>query len=243
MRRRRPDLSSFFTFGGRVPATVGLMLATVLVASIGAALNHGMRAEAALMPVAIWRGEVWRLFTWAIVQPDPLTLIFAGYMTWWLGQQLSYAWSERRFALRSLGFVLAGGAVPTLLAVVWPPATGVAHLGMWPLVGALLVSWALLHPDATLNIWGVLPITGRNMALLWTGGALLYGVFSGFGAFLPHLSALALAWMQSRGIGVGGGRQWRQAKRWWADREQRRRTRHLKVVKKNGSARKSDWMN
>jgi hypothetical protein len=116
---------------------------------------------------------------------------------------------------------------------------------MWPLVNALLVSWAMLHPDAQVNIWGVLPLTGRNMALLVTGGTVLYAVFSGvagFAQFAPHLSALGLAWAQARG-GIGGGRSWRQAKRWWADREMRRRSRHLKVVGKNGSGGRGDWLN
>ncbi len=239
---RRNDLASFFTFGGRVPATVGFFLALVLVASIWAALNHAVLLEAALAPVAVMRGEAWRLFTWVLVQPDPGTLLFGGFMLWWIGQQLSYAWSERRFVLRVLGTTLFAGVVTTLLGLVWEGASAVGHVGMWPLVNALIVSWAMLHPDAQVNIWGVLPISGRNLALLVTGGTVLYAIYAGIPPFLPHISALALAWAQAR-VSLRGGRSWRQAKRWWAEREQKRRSRHLKVVRKNGSDGRGDWLN
>lgn len=240
--RRRGNLSSYFTFGGRVPATVGFLLSLMLLASVWAALDHAVLQEALLAPVAVLRGQPWRLFTWVLVQPDPGTLLFGGFMLWWIGQQLSYAWSERQFVLRVLGTTLFVGVATTLLGLVWSRASVTAHVGMWPLVNALLVAWAMLHPDAQVNIWGVLPISGRNLALLVTGGTVLYAVYSGVAEFTPHLSALALAWAQSRG-GVGGGRSWRQAKRWWADREAKRRSRHLKVVRKNGSDGRSDWMN
>jgi membrane associated rhomboid family serine protease len=240
--RRRTDLSSVFTFGGRVPASVGFLLSLMLVASVWAALNHGVAGAAALAPVLVKRGELWRVFTWALVQPDPGTLLFGGFMLWWIGQQLSYEWSERRFVLRILGTTLFAGVVTTLLSLVWEGASAVVHLGMWPLVNGLLISWAMLHPDAQMNIWGVLPISGRNLALLVTGGTVLYAIWGGVATFTPHLAALALAWAQSRG-GVGGGRSWRQAKRWWADREAKRRSRHLKVVRKNGSDGRSDWLN
>ncbi len=240
---RRGELSSLFTFGGRVPATVGFLLALMVLTSIWAALNHAIGGAAALMPVAIGeRWQLWRLFTWVLVQPDPGTLLFGGFMLWWIGQQLSYAWSERRFVLRVVGTTLFAGVVTTVLGLVWDRASVVEHLGMWPLVNALLISWAMLHPDAQVNIWGVLPLTGRNLALIVTGGTALYAIYAGIPPFLPHLSALALAWAQARG-GVGGGRSWRQAKRWWADREQKRRSRHLKVVRKNGSDGRSDWLN
>ncbi|HEX9050488.1 MAG TPA: rhomboid family intramembrane serine protease [Anaeromyxobacter sp.] len=239
---RRSDFSSVFTFGGRVPASVGFLLALMLAASVWAAMNHAIGGEAVLAPIAVRRGELWRLFTWVLVQPDPGTLLFGGFMLWWIGQQLSYEWSERRFVLRVVGTTLFAGVVTTLLGLAWDRASTVAHLGMWPLVNALLISWAMLHPGAQVNIWGVLPITGRNLALLVTGGTVLYALWDGVPSFTPHLAALALAWAQARG-GVGGGRSWKQARRWWADREAKRRSRHLKVVRKNGSDGRSDWLN
>jgi membrane associated rhomboid family serine protease len=240
--RRRNELSKLFTFGGRVPATVGGLLVLMLLASMWARVNPDVRDLAALAPIGVERGQLWRLVTWVIVQPDAWTLLFAGFMLFWIGQQLSFAWSERRFALRFLSTTLFAGVVTSLLGILWSGASGAGHLGVWPVVNALLVAWAMLHPDAQMNVWGVLPLSGRNIALIVTGGTILYAFFSSVVEFLPHLSALALAWVQAGAFGAGGGRSWRQAKRWWADRETKRRSRHLKVVKKNGSDGRSDWM-
>ncbi len=248
--RRRSDLSSLFTFGGRLPATVGFLLATMVIASLWGFLSPGALGAAALEPVQIWRGELWRLVTWPFFQPDPLSLVLAGLMVWTTGQQLSYAWSERRFALRILQDVVAAAVVSTLAGLVWDRASMIAHVGMWPVVDALFVVSAMMAADSQVSLFGVLPMTGRTFALLITGATVLFavaefrhGIGPGPAAFIPHLAAIGLAWIHVRGVSVGTGRTWRQAKRWWRDREMRRRSRHLKVVRKNGSDGSSDWLN
>lgn len=237
-------MTDFFTFGGRVPAGLGMILAGVLVASVWGWIDRGLMGLAVLAPVAIVRGEIWRLVTWPFVQGDPLTLLFGGFMLYSFGQQLSYVWSERRLVARFFGTTVGAAALTTLLALVWEPASS-PHLGMWPVVNALLFAWAMIHPDRQLNIWGVLPITGKTLALLLVFGTLLYGLasggISGIGSFAPHLFAIGIAWYQSRG--PRGGREWRRVKEWWREREMRRRTRHLKVVGKDGPGERPRWMN
>lgn len=241
---RRQDLSTFFTFGGRVPATVGMLLALMLVASVGASVDPHLLEWTVLAPEQVKRGEIWRVVTWPFVQGDVFALLFVGFMLWTLGQQLSYAWSERRFVTRFLGYTLGAGIGTTLLSFVFDSASTL-HIGAWPVVNALIVAWALLFPDRQVNIWGVLPVTGRTLALLVLGGtvlaAVMVGKLHGFGGFAPHLIAIGMAWLQARG--VGGRRIGSQARQWWADREMRRRTKHLKVVRKDGSGDRPRWMN
>jgi membrane associated rhomboid family serine protease len=241
---RRQDLSTFFTFGGRVPASVGMLLAIMLVASVGGSVEPRIMEAAALAPVYVFRGEIWRVVTWPFVQGDVFALLFVGFMLWTLGQQLSYAWSERRFVTRFLGYTLGAGVGTTLLALVLDSASA-PHIGAWPVVNALIVAWALLFPDRQVNIWGVLPVTGRTLALLVLGGTVLaivmVGKLHGFGGFAPHLIAIGMAWLQARGL--GGRRIGTQARQWWAEREMRRRTKHLKVVRKDGSGDRPRWMN
>ncbi len=243
-RRRRAELQNLFTFGGRVPASVGLLIAVVVVASVWGAVDRGIAAFAALLPVAIARGQLWRLVTWPFVETDVIGLLFGCYMLWWLGQQLSYAWSERRFLIRFLGYTLGAGIGTTLLYLVWEDAS-LGYLGLWPVVVALLVAWALMFPDRQVNFWGILPMTGRTIALLAVAGTVLSGLFRGgvrgLGSVAPHLIAMGMAWVQSRGL--GGRRSWFNARQWWAEREGRRRAKHLKVVKKNGSGDRPSWMN
>jgi len=244
-RRRNPDLTSFFTFGGRVPAAVGLVLALMLAASVWGWTTPGLSGAAALAPVAIHRGQLWRLVTWPFFQEDPFTLLFGGFMLWTLGQQLSNAWSERRLATRFLAYTLGAGLLTTLLAVVWDDASAIGHVGIWPVANALLVAWAMLYPDRQVNIWGVLPLTGKTLALLVVGGTALYAIAGGFprgfAVFAPHLFAIGIAWVQARG--VGGRPPWFQARRWWTEREAKRRAKHLKVVRKDGPDDRSRWLN
>jgi membrane associated rhomboid family serine protease len=242
--RRGGGLPRALTFGDRVPAALGLILTLMLLASVWGWLDPELQHLAALSPGMILRGQVWRLVSWPFVQTDPFTLLFGAFMLYWLGQQLSYVWSERRFLVRFFGYAAFASVATTLLALVWAPAS-VGHLGLWPVANALIVSWAMLYPDRQVNIWGVLPITGRTAAWLVLGGTVLYGIAAGglrgIGIFTPHLCALAAAWLLSRGSGVGN--PWRDARAWWAERESKRRARHLKVVKRDGEGDRPRWLN
>jgi membrane associated rhomboid family serine protease len=240
--RRRSSIGDSFTFGGRIPGTIGIILVLTLVASVLAWRSPALRSAAAFYPAAILGGEIWRLVTWVFVAPDPFTLLFGALVLWQFGSQLSYVWSERTFLRRYLGYTVGAGVVATVVALLWSGAN-VPHLGLWPTVNALLVSWALIYPAQQVNIWGVLPLTGRTFALLILVGTVLYGIFAGFGAFLLHFSALAIAWgLATRGL--AWGRTSRRMQGWWTDREARRRSKHLKVVERDGENRDGPrWMN
>lgn len=245
-RRRSPDLSQAFTFGGRIPAALGMLLAAILASTVSAWLTKS-NAIAALYPAAILPGgQIWRLVSWAFVQDDPFTLLFGGLVLYQMGGQLAFAWSERRMLGTFLGLALGASLVTILVAAVWQPANA-PHLGMWPVVNALILMWAMRYPDQQVNIWGILPVTGKTVAMLVVFGTVLYGIagggIAGLGAFTPHFGALGIGYVLARG-GLPT-RRWKiQAKDWMAEREFKRRTRHLKVVKKNGSTDEPPrWMN
>lgn len=243
-RRGGVQLPRFLTLGDRVPPTLGLIFLLMLVGSVWGWMDPVLQDASALAPTMIVRGQVWRVVTWPFVQKDPLALLFGGYMLYWLVQQLSFVWSERRFMLRFFGYTAFAGVVTTLVAEVWASAA-TPHWGIWPVVNAFLVSWAMLYPDRQLNLYGVLPLTGRTMAWLVVGGTFLFGIaaggLAGIGAFTAHLSAIALAYVLARGFGLGGAL--RDAKGWLAEREAKRRARHLKVVKRDGEDDRPRWLN
>lgn len=244
-RRTSPDLGSAFTFGGRVPSGLGLLLVLILVATVGSWVTRN-QGWAALVPALVLRGQLWRLVSWAFVQGDPLTLLFGGFMLYSMGQQLALVWSERRLVATFLGLAAGATVVTVLVALVWGPANS-PHLGVWPVVNGLLLCWAMIYPDRQVNIWGVLPLTGRTLALLVVFGTVLYGLagggFQGLGAYVPHFTALAMGWVLVRGP-VLPTRRWKlQAREWQAEREFKRRSKHLKVVKKDGKGEPPHWMN
>jgi hypothetical protein len=244
--RRDPQLPQGFTFGGRVPATVGLLLVLLVGATLAGWIT-GRSGIAALVPELVIRGEVWRLVSWAFVQPrgDVLGLLFGGFMIFSFGQQLAYVWSERRFLGTFVALALAASVGATVLAAIWAPANQ-PHLGIWPVANGLLLAWAMIYPDRQISIWGVLPVTGKTLGLLVVLGTVLYGLAAGgipgLGAFAPHFCALAMAYVLSRGRLPT--RRWKlQAKEWWAEREFKRRSKHLKVIRKNGQDDPPRWMN
>jgi membrane associated rhomboid family serine protease len=250
MRRpgRTGDLRRSLSFGGRVPPVLGLLLALVLIATVGSWIVRDA-GWAALAPEAIRRGELWRLGSWVLVQDQPLTLLFGGFVLYSFGSQLVYDWGESRFFWTFAAVTVGAALVTVLIALVWPPFWAFTHVGMWPVVDGLLLMWALRYPDQQLNFWGVLPMTGRTVALLLVFGTAIYGLFiggvSGLLQVVPHFAALLVGWSLSRRRLSTPFRRWKLGWRdFWLERQLRRRSRHLKVVKKNGQGGEPpSWMN
>jgi membrane associated rhomboid family serine protease len=241
-RRTANDLGSAFTFGGRVPTTVGILLVAILASSVLAWVT-GASELAALWPSGIFPGfQLWRLVTWAFVQDHPFTLIFGGLVLYQFGAQLAYTWGERRLLTVFMGLAVGAAAITTAVAVFWRPANA-GYLGVWPVVLGLILMWSMIYADQQVNIWGVLPLSGRNLGLLIVFGTVLYALWAGAGPMVPHFAALGIAWVLSRGRLPT--RRWKaQLRDWWSEREFRRRSKHLTVVRKNGSGGEPPrWMN
>lgn len=232
-----------------MPAVIGLLLTLIVLATVGFWITR--RGDwAVLAPSLVVRGEVWRLVTWPFLEAQPLNLLFGGFMLYQFGSQLAYDWGEARFLSTFLVLTIGAGIATVAVATLFPPFAGIAHVGMWPVVDALLLMWALRYPDQQMSLWGVLPMTGRTMAILVVAGTVVYGLAAGgipgLFSFTPHFAALLLGWVLTRsrhGVGLPL-RRWKLAWRdFWMERKLRRRSRHLKVVRKNGKGEPPRWMN
>ncbi len=229
-----------FSFGGRVPWPVGLLVAIIVVASLAGAVVPGLRAFAALAPELLVRGEPWRLVTWAFIESEPLNLVFACLVLWWLGRDLSFAWGPRRLFAVYLGLAAGAAAATTVLGAVSPLLSTAAYLGSWPVVAALTLGWGLIYPDRQIMLYMVLPVTGRTLAWITVGGTVLFVVFSrALGPYVPHLAAEALIFGYVR---LSGRRRSRGPRfRPW-DRLRRNR---FKVIRadRDPDAEKPRWLN
>jgi hypothetical protein len=240
MRRRGPGLGQAFTFGGRVPAALGAILAAMGLASVlDWTSAPALRATLALWPSRILEGEIWRLVTWPFVQ-DLFGLLFVGLTLWWLGRSLASEWGERTFLLRFLGITAASGLVTSIVGLLWP-AADFPYAGGWPVTVALLFAWGLLHPGAQLSFFGVVPLSGKVLAQLVVFGAVLFGFVDGFGRMVPHLAAIAVAWLQVTGR-VGGRRLWLRARQRWLEWKLARRRRHLRPVGRSDGQDPPRWI-
>jgi len=257
------DLRRLLTFGGRAPASVGVMLlvATVLTFAGTASppLGRWLMLEVPDLDTPSWIVifEGWRLVTWVLFQGplwgSLLGLLFGGYALAWVGQQLSYAWSEKRFLWRCLGLTAGTGAITLLLLA--PFGRPIGYFGMWPLVNALLVTWGLIFPTQRLAWFGVLQMSGAAVAKAVTIATPIWavlmsppglGLLDGVIHYVPHMIAIALAWAMVAG---GPRRLWWRAKEWWLRRRLERQRRKFKVVSGtgtgtgSGSGKPPRWMN
>jgi membrane associated rhomboid family serine protease len=232
MRRAR-SISEMFTFGGRVPPTVGGLISVIVAASLLGALARetGLLELASLTPILVWQGEFWRLFTWVFFERDPFSLLFGGLTLYWFGRDLCFAWGPRRFLITFFGIALASAVVTSLLGLLgWSALLSTRWTGSWPVISALIVAWAMIFPERQLLFMLALPVSGRALLWLTLGGTLLYAVFGRLEYYVPHLTAQLLMVAYARGWSLRGFWQSIRIKQY--ERRARRRASHLKVVKK-----------
>ncbi|HTP27569.1 MAG TPA: rhomboid family intramembrane serine protease, partial [Anaeromyxobacteraceae bacterium] len=233
--RRVHSISELFTFGGRVPATVGGLLSAIVAASLLGRLGQSI-AFVDLVPGLVWRGQVWRLVTWTFFETSPIPLLFGCLTLYWFGRDLCFAWGSTRFLTSFLGIAAGAAAVTCLIARVVPPLLRTPFIGAWPVILALTVAWSIIFPERQVLFMMVLPIAGRTLVWITLGGTLLYAVFDTFLAYVPHLAAQLLMIAYCRGWSLRG--LWQSLRIKQYERRARRRATRFKVVRKEDR-----WLN
>ncbi len=140
---------------------------------------------------AVWRGEVWRVLTYGLMNPPSLGLAIELLMLAWFGREVERSLGRRDFLRLFAGLYLVRPLVFTALAPVLP-ASFAGGTGAF----AVFIAFATLFPDAALlfNLlarwvaWGLLAL-GALMALGARDGVRLLelAATSGFAfAFIRH---------------------------------------------------------
>ena len=171
----------------------------------------------------VWRGQVWRLVTWAPLELDLLGLLFGCLMLYFIGPDLLRRWGTRGFFTFFFGGAAIVGVLTCLVGrFLWPEVALVPHRGLWPMNEALIVAWAALFRDRQILFMFALPMAGRNLIALTVAITVVMGALYGFVLFVPHYIAevLAMAYMD-----VIPARRWSaQARLAWFQRRYKRRT-------------------
>src|SRR5688572_1216302 len=92
----------------RMPWVIAGLILVIALFSIAAAVggrnDAGWMAEWTVLWVPeVWRGQLWRLVTWAFFEFSPLNLIFACLTLYWFGNDLARRWGEARMMWFFLG--------------------------------------------------------------------------------------------------------------------------------------------
>jgi membrane associated rhomboid family serine protease len=179
------------------PKLTGWLTGLILVASLAARLDDVVYARLALVPEAVWRGELWRLVTWALVETGPMALIFTCVAMYWLGGSLRWTWGTRQFAGFLAIIVLSAGVGTSLLGLVVPMAWFFPQFGGLAVAAAIVIAWALQYPDERLVVYWVVVTGGKQLAYGTLGVILLFAFFVGLVPMLPELIACTVALLYS----------------------------------------------
>ena len=170
-------------------ANLSLYLVAGQVLFWGLAVLTGFPLERiALLPVAVFAGEAWRVVTYLLVPPpvNPgafgvVMTAFAWYLFYLMGTALEHYWGNFRYN----AFIGLGWFLTTAVAFL-TPAVYASNLF---LAGSVFLAFAQLNPDFELLIFFILPVKIKWLALLqWLGYAYMC-VVGGWSARLAVLAA------------------------------------------------------
>ena len=180
---------------------VSTWILATLTASIVAAVDGGwLEYWVALAPEKIWRGEIWRLVTWPIVELGPMSIIFTCAAIYKFGGELAPRWGDRRLRRFMLEIVIAGGAVTALGAWLSDDAWQMYRCGGWAVSDALVIAWARQYPNATLTLHGLLTLSGQQLVMVTVGVTVLIAIYTTPFVVAPELVACFGAALYPRGL-------------------------------------------
>jgi len=167
-------------------------IVATLIVSILALVDHDWVAQwIALAPSRVWHGEVWRLVTWVLIVPSPISLVVSCFAIYKFGGDLADLWGERRLGRFVVELVAAAGLMTCLLAILTGD-TG-AHVGGVVMTFSLVIAWARQFPDQKVMLYGMVPVQGRNLVALVGGLTILFALHYGIYEMAPELVACAIA--------------------------------------------------
>ncbi len=159
--------------------------------------------------LAIFHGQVWRFITFQFLHagPDIWHLLVNMLMLYFFGPLVEAYLGRRRFLAF---YLICGVAGPVAYMLLWAvSSTGTMNLiqtSYVPLVGAsaglfgILVAAAHIAPDATVLVYGILPMKLRVMAWVMLAFA-VYTVFTSghnAGGEAAHLGGAVMGWLLIR---------------------------------------------
>src|SRR5262245_9540682 len=155
-------------------------LGITVAASIVAVADGGWLASwMSLAPDRIWRGELWRLVTWPLIELGPVSLVFTCLAIYTFGGDLAVRWGDHRLR-RFVGRIVIAGAVATCVLAALTGAGDLRRLGGWACADALVIAWARQFPDRPLRIYyGLLELRGRQLITFTLGSAVVFALYNG----------------------------------------------------------------
>ncbi|MDQ3338393.1 MAG: DUF1751 domain-containing protein [Myxococcota bacterium] len=178
---------------------VSTWIFVTLCASIVAMLDGGwLERWTALEPDQIWRGQIWRVGTWALIELGPMALVLTCVSIYKFGGELAPRWGERRLRRFALQIIIGAGVVTALVALLSDHAWQMRRCGGWAVSDALVIAWARQYPSATLRLYGLIELSGRQLIGFTVGVTVLIAISTSPFVMAPELVACFVAAMYPR---------------------------------------------
>ena len=143
----------------------------------------------------------WTAFTYPIISSfNPISVLFGFLWMWIAGGSLERSWGSMKF----LGyFLVVSGITALALHVGWLITKQPASLaGLWMPLACITVTFAMLNPEEYVNIWGIIPIKLKYLALMDT--IIVLVVFGSQNLILGVLALISLFYAYSVAVSKRG---------------------------------------
>jgi membrane associated rhomboid family serine protease len=122
--------------------------------------------------------QLWRLMSYGFLHDvsSPLHVIFNALMLYMVGPQLEDRLGEKKFLLLILVAIFMGGifvCLAYLLGLSYAVVVGFSAATM-----GLLIAWGLIFQNASLYVFGILPLSGLQLVYVSIGIEILYALSS-----------------------------------------------------------------
>ena len=170
--------------------------------------------------------ELWRLFTFPLIERSPLGLLIGLLIFWLFGRSFEAKWGSQHFlkfiALSSIGAAIIAVPMSYLISAILPfRDPGVAE-GFTPAIDAILMHLALVLPGGKILMGFVLPMNIRTTIYLLLGIQLIFGIQTGAASLSTTVGGIAMGYLLTTG-------NWRPRR--WFRKPQRKTKPDLYVVR------------
>jgi hypothetical protein len=155
---------------------VSMLVTTIAMAAAGAGALSGLTFDSA----SVLRGQLWRIFTYGLVNPPDLWFAIDMLMIFWFGREVERFFGRRTFFRFAAGVYLLTPVLFTILGLRWPMMLAGAPSGF-----AFFIAFATLYPNAVMlfsllakwvaivlvAIYALIAIANRNLVSLISLGA------------------------------------------------------------------------
>ncbi|MBI4249690.1 MAG: rhomboid family intramembrane serine protease [Elusimicrobia bacterium] len=146
------------------PAVQALMAANVGVYFLQMLVGPDMTGIFGLVPLRISKNLwLWQMGSYLFLHGSAMHLFFNLFALWMFGRVVEANWGAREF----LKYYFITGLGAALLSVATSPNSPVPVIGASGAVYGLLVAFAMLYPDATIYLYFLIPMSARQLAILF----------------------------------------------------------------------------